>query len=235
MVVPDRHHESHATAEGLRHLLHSSFGSVVVGIFVPVVSGSAEIIGDRVEFFSLDGGFRSLDDLTILHVLSADFNNVCVAGTVLGNELSDNCEFPGGVNGKVRTSTEEIFVSKSVRREVASRFVTDSLSFIGSMSISTLNTFASCGIGDRTGMGSDSLRGFVGFPDVHLHAASAIFTFARVRVIWARVPSLRVAFTTDELNVVRALSIAVSSSVVSSSFVARVLTETAISIHLGEV
>jgi len=214
-------------------LLHSSLGSVVVGILVPVVSGSAEIVSNRVEFFSLDGGFRSFDDLTILHVLSTDFNYIGVAGTVLGNELSDNCEFPGRVNSKVRARTEEIFVSKSVWREVTSRFVTDSLS--SSISTSTLLTFTSCGIGDGTGMGSDSLRGLVGFPDVHLHAASTVFTLARVRVIWARNPSFGVGFTTDELNVLRALSIAVSSSIVSSSLVARVLTETTIGIHLGEV
>jgi hypothetical protein len=81
-------------------------------------------------------------------------------------------------------------------------------------------------------MSSDGLRGFVGFPDVHLSATRSVFTQSRVLV--GGFPAIRITFTVDELDVMRALSITIANTVVSSSLVA-VFAHTTISIHLREV
>jgi len=56
----------------------------------------------------------------------------------------------------------------------------------------------------------------VGFPDIHLWAASAIFAGSGVDIVGVGCPSVRVGSTVDPLDVVWALSIAVSYANVSA-------------------
>ena len=84
-------------------------------------------------------------------------------------------------------------------------------------------------------MGSVSLGDRVGFPDVELHAAGSVLSSSSIWVRRRSVPSLRVGLSINELNVSWALSITVSSSVVSTGVVSRVLAKSTVMWHLGEV
>ncbi len=72
-------------------------------------------------------------------------------------------------------------------------------------------------------------------PDIHLGAARAVLADTSVGVVGRLNPLARVGLTVDELQVTRALSIAVAGSVLGTSLVARVLGQTAILIHGHEV
>ena len=65
-------------------------------------------------------------------------------------------------------------------------------------------------------MGRVRLALAVGLPDVHLGAAGAEVAGARVRVVVRRLPVPDVGLAVDPLDVVRTLSVAISSSVLGS-------------------
>lgn len=74
----------------------------------------------------------------------------------------------------------------------------------------------------------------VGLPDVHLGAAGTELTGSSVRVSIRWVPALNVGNTVDVLDVVGALSIAVTGSVLGTGLVVA-LAHTTVSGHLDEV
>lgn len=84
-------------------------------------------------------------------------------------------------------------------------------------------------------MGSESLGDRVGFPDVKLHAAGSVLSSSSIWVRRRSVPSLRVGLSINKLDVSWALSITVSSSVISTGVVSRELVESTVMWHLGEV
>jgi hypothetical protein len=81
------------------------------------------------------------------------------------------------------------------------------------------------GIGGRDG---------VGLPDIHLRAARADLARSRVRVSVRWVPALNIGLAVDELDIVGALGIAVTSSVLGTSLVVA-LSDTTVGSHLDEV
>jgi len=75
----------------------------------------------------------------------------------------------------------------------------------------------------------------VGLPDVHLSAAGTHGANTTVGVNVASLPALRVGGTSNELQVTRALAVAVTSSVLGTSLVAGVLGDTTVLVHGHEV
>jgi hypothetical protein len=84
------------------------------------------------------------------------------------------------------------------------------------------------------GMRSVSSGDRVGLPDVHLGAASTNLAGSSVRVGIRGVPALNIGLSVDELNVVGALSIAVSSTELGTGLVVA-LAHAAVREHLHEV
>ena len=77
--------------------------------------------------------------------------------------------------------------------------------------------------------------GFSGTTHVHLVAASTVLASTCVGIAVAGVPAFAVGLSIDELDVMRTLSVTVSSSVLRTSLVARVLGKTTVLVHLNEV
>jgi hypothetical protein len=168
-IIPNTHDKSHSITERFGHLLHAASGSKSVGLYELSAFSSAEVISNRAELFSVEGGCGVLNELTVLHPFSLDLNDIGVVGSVSSNELSDHGDGLGAVNGEVRARSPESFVSISVRSKVTSTFITGSV---------TLFAFASQLTVEIASMRSESLRNRVGFPDVHLSTARAVFALA---------------------------------------------------------
>jgi len=81
---------------------------------------------------------------------------------------------------------------------------------------------------DCAWMSSEGRSNLVSLPDVHFSAAASIFTRSR---LW--VPSFDIGFTIDELDVVGALSITVSSSKLSAGIITISLVSSLF--HINEV
>jgi len=96
--------------------------------------------------------------------------------------------------------------------------------------------FASALLETRTlaRMGSVGSGNGVGLPDIHLWAAGTDLTRSGVGVVRGGVPSLDVGLAVDELDVVGALRIAVTGSVLGTGLVVALVHAT-ISGHLDEV
>jgi len=235
MVVPDRQNQDHTVFEGLAHLGDTSFGRELVDFFEVLLDGSAEVVRDRVVLLSVDGGGWSLNHFSSLDVLSSDFVDSSVVSSVVGNELSDDGEWHGGINFEVASRSKESLGSVSEGSEVASISIAKARVSIGVTAVVSSRSIASFGRIVRARMSSEGLGDRVSFPNVELHAAGSVFPSSSIWVGRIAVPSLRVGLTIDKLDVSWALGIAISSSIVGSSVVSRELRKSTISWHLGEV
>ena len=99
MIIPNTHNEDHSVSHSLAHGGQTSLGGEVVGITESSFLVRAELICDRVVgCHSGDVDLGVLEDLTILNVQATDFTEGSGGAVVVGQELSDNCEFFGGVD-----------------------------------------------------------------------------------------------------------------------------------------
>lgn len=93
--------------------------------------------------------------------------------------------------------------------DIASVLVADTL-ITASVSITALDTLAPEDTSGAARMGGVGVGDGVGLPDIHLGAAGSVLARSSVLVVVGGVPAVGVGLTIDPLNVVRALSIAVS-------------------------
>ena len=84
-------------------------------------------------------------------------------------------------------------------------------------------------------MRGDSVGDTVGLPDIHLVTAGAGATSASVSVVGGSAPALNVGLAVDELDVARALRVAVASAVLGTSLVRREARQAAVLVHLRQV
>lgn len=125
VVVPQRHDEDHALCESIAHALNATLSSEVVGVAEDGLLVLAEVIVDCVAANTCDVALGLIEDLATLDVLAADLNKVAVSGVVGGNELSDDCERLGGVDGLAWAV--ERSVAHSERVEIAPVLITEAL------------------------------------------------------------------------------------------------------------
>ena len=151
----------------------------------------------------------------------------------MSEELSDNSEWLLSVDSEIASWSVESLVSVSEGGKITSVLIADSLESIALVVITAILSFASCELFNGARMGSECLRDAVSLPDVELHAARSVFASSGVRVRFAWIPSFFVSFSIDEFDVMRALSITVSNTVLSSSLV--VSSASSILWHLREV
>lgn len=102
VVVPQRHHENHALVESGTHALHATLLGKVVGVAEDRLLVLAEVVVDRISADASNVGCGLIENLTTLDVLAADLDKVSASSVVRGNELGDDCERLGGVDGLAR-------------------------------------------------------------------------------------------------------------------------------------
>lgn len=255
MIIPNRQSKNHSLSESITELLHSTLLSIIVGVAERSLGSSAESIGDRVSGSTSNVGSRVGIDDAILLVFPADLNKIAVRGTVLGDELRDDGELGVGVD-RLALAVER-GVAHAVAVIITTVLVADTVVAVGV--VSALGTGAA-----GLASGSARMRGVGGghvvrFPDVHLVAAGSVTTASGIDVGGGRLPVEHVGLrnvsilisdmheetrweierdtnlAVNELHVMGALSITISSSVLGSSLVCRVLGHTTISVHSCEV
>jgi len=233
VVVPEGQDENVSTFERLAHSLETSQSLKVVLVTKDGLLLIAVVVADVV------GGGNSGpvgvgvgDGDAILDVESLNTNEVTRGSTGVSDELGYNGENLGGINGQ--SWTVEGGITHTVGVEITTVFVANTV----------VSIIANTASGVRVAHGqtnrvanvrSKGSRDGVGFPEIHLIAASTVVSGTGVGVIGGWLPSIGVGLTSDEFDITWALRVAVTSSIFGTSSVCWVLGETTISLHLGEV
>lgn len=232
VVVPEGEGENHASGERVAHVSESTQRGEGVGVAEDGLLVHAESVGDLVGLGdSGDVGLRVLVDDTIHDVLAADLRESTGGGAIRGDELSDDGNLGVSVDGLA--GAIEGGVAHAVGVEIASVLVADTL--ITFSTVTALGTFAAVLAVHGADVGSVGSGDGVSLPDIHLIAASAVATRSGVDVVARGSPVQDIGLTVDKLQVVRALGIAVTSSVFGTGLVGRVLGHTAVLVHLDEI
>jgi hypothetical protein len=235
IVVPDGENESHTAGEGLVHWAHTTLAEPVVvvalgGLDICAVVGLDGIVS-RGDTWDVDVGVG--DDDTVLDIETADFRESTAGGSSGGQELGDNGEWLGGIDTGESWAVE-VLDTIAVRVEVASALVANTSRAVSITAVVAASTAAVRTI-DCARMGGIGGRDGVGLPEIHFIAACAVFALSAVGAVGIWVPADVVGLTADELDVVGALRVAVTSSVLGTSLVVGELGHASVSVHLGEV
>jgi hypothetical protein len=216
VIVPERHNKNHAIGESITHTLEATLRSKVVGVAEHRFLVLAEVVVDRVAADASDVGSRLVEDLAALDIFATDLNEVTASCVVGGNELGDDCEWLGGVDGLARAV--ESGVAHPERVEIATVLVAVTLVAVAITIAASGVRSASC-VARIADVGSQSVGDAVGFPDIHLVTAGAGSARACVRVVGRSLPAVAVSFSLNELDVLGTLSITVASSKLGTSLV----------------
>jgi len=167
-----------------------------------------------------------------LDIDTVDFAESTARGVIACDKLGYNCKGFGTIDELVRT--EEGLITHTPRVKVTTIFIADSIITMIRV-ITTLGSFTSGLSFYVTDVWSNGSSGRVGFPYVHFSTTGSVVTSTRVRIIRRWFPVNNVGFTVNEFNIVGALGITVSSSVLSSGLVERIFRHSTISRHLYKV
>ena len=206
-VVPEGHDKNHRGLESIAHTTPSTLLLEVIGILKDLLLLGAEVSSKRVSGNSSNLGLRVGNDVAVLDIETSDLRETAVGSLV---ELGDDGDLLGGIDSEVGSGTVEGLVALAVGVEVTAISIASSAIAVVGVGSTARVTFASMlsELGARVrSVGSGD---GVGLPDVHLGAAGTDVTLAGVGVVLRAVPALDVSLTVDPLDIVGALSIAVS-------------------------
>lgn len=202
VVVPERHDEDVAAGERCAHGVEAA----ELGEGVVVAEGglllAAEGVGDGVAGCGRDLGLGVLVNLAVLHVEALDLAERGAGA----DELGHDGHFRLGV--ELHARAVEALVAHAVAVKVAAILIADAL--VAVVAVAAVSACAGSDTRALAGMRGVGGRDGVGLPDVHLGAAGADVTLTGVGVVLSAVPARNVSLTVDPLDVVGALSVAVS-------------------------
>lgn len=159
-VIPDRQ-DKHHVLELLAHLGQTALGAKVVGVVKGRLLRRAKVIGDAVTRHTGDLGLAVGDGLAALHVEALDLGQGAGGGAVVGDELGDDGEGLGGVEG--HASAVKGGVAHAVRVEVAAALVTVALAAL--VAVATGGGIGAAGLAvDGAGVRSHGGSDGVGLP-----------------------------------------------------------------------
>jgi hypothetical protein len=202
----------------------------VISIAESNLLGLAEVGVDGVARGTRDGGLGVGDDLAVLDVETLDLVEDTIGSL---EELGDDGELGLGVDSHARSV--EVLDTLAVRVEVASIGIASTGITGGRVSTTAGITLATVLADSGARVRSVGGRDGVGLPDIHLSAARAVLADTSVLVVGRGSPLSRVGLTVDELEITRALSIAVTGTILGTSLVGRVLGQSTILVHGHEV
>ena len=192
VVVPDGEDENHSSGEALGDTLEGTLVLEGGGVAEGSLLVEAVLVSDGVicRGHSGDVDVGVLDDHPVLHVEAADLLERSGGGSVVGDELSDDGELLGGVDGLA--STVEGGVAHAEGVEVAAIGVADGVVAAGG-SASVVGSAVAARLGTNcAGVRSDGSGVVVGLPDIHLVTAGTVLPSAGVNIAARGIPSDRV-------------------------------------------
>mmetsp|Transcript_22060 Transcript_22060/g.60270 ORF Transcript_22060/g.60270 Transcript_22060/m.60270 type:complete len:481 (-) Transcript_22060:116-1558(-) len=217
-VVPEREDKHHAAVHCLAHLLEAPLAREVVDVAKLLLLLGAEVVRDGVPALAAEDRCLGVgDDLAVLHVEAADFGQVARVRPVGRQELRHDGEGLGGVNLEVRTGAVEVRVAHPVGIVVAPVLVADAVVALPLLVVAARDPVALREARPRAGVRREGGGLAVRLPNIELSAAGAVVADGGHR---RGVPVQEVCGTADELEVMRALRIAVASSVLGARGVA---------------
>jgi hypothetical protein len=245
VVIPQRHDEHHALSKSLGHISLATLVLVSVSVLESCLLLVTELGCDGVAVDAGNRGSGLCNGLSALDVEALDLHSVASA-----DELSDDGELLRGIDG--HTLAVEVLDTHAVGVEVTAIRVADASIAVGGVCSTTAVTIAARLLDRAAGMGCHRRADGVGLPDIHLGAARTMATDTCVCVVRRRLPAFNVTLgggsviitttwlrlfylAVDELQIPRALGIAIPSTVLGASLVAGVLLHTAVRIHRYEV
>jgi len=175
----------HTLGDSSESTLVLEAGGVAKCRLLLVAVGLGDRVDGRVDSWDIDLGV--LNDLAVLNVDAADLGEGTAGGTGVGDELSDDGEFLGGVDSQ--SCTVEGLVTLAEGVEIATIGIADTgVAAGGSASI----TLAASLRVDCARMGSVGSGVVVGFPDIHLVATGTVWTSTSVDVVGGCGPAVGV-------------------------------------------
>ena len=231
MVIPETHDEDHTVLHGIAHLFETTLGLVVVLVSEGSLGVLAHLVSDGIVLSThgVNGSLWMLNNLSILDELSSNLGKVAIGISV---ELSNNGKWTGGVNSLAFTI--EVSCAGSEWIEITAILVADSIkSMTGGVVTAGHWILAFCLSIKVARMRCESRGDLVSLPDIKLGAAATPLSESGIGVSRRWVPVEGVGLSINELDVMRALSITVTSSI----FGAGLVTIAMVSIfgHLDEV
>lgn len=188
VIVPDGHDEN-GVLESLSLLGETSLGASGVWVTEDSLLVGTELIGDGVTWNTSDLGLWSGPDLASLSPEALDLNKSSAVGTSVGQELGDDRNWLGGVNGEAGSWTVEVQVAHAVSVDITSISIA-----LGGVSVTNTAGKTSTLINTHVvaRMWGKSAGDGVGFPDIHLVTAGTTLTLSGVGRVGVSSPSLSV-------------------------------------------
>mmetsp|Transcript_80711 Transcript_80711/g.164293 ORF Transcript_80711/g.164293 Transcript_80711/m.164293 type:complete len:383 (+) Transcript_80711:100-1248(+) len=236
-IVPEGHHQHHATVQSFSHGFQATLQVEVIHIPEGFLHIGANFVGNRITSDPCNGHVGVGNHLAILDVEATDVDEVSVIPVAFSDELSDHRHLLAAVDLEVPGPTAvELLVAQTPGIEVAAVLVADSLVTFVLAVVATVNAFTNVGASDRAWVWRVGRGSRVRFPDIHLCTAGTVLADGRVV---ARIPADDIGLTLHKLQVMRALRIAVAGAIFGSGPVgaARLLGRclAAVRVHLHEV
>ncbi len=185
MVIPQAHNQDHPILKRITHLRQSTTVLERVGVPKERLLRIAKIVANGVVVREgVKGGVRVLDDGAALDVQAPDLDKVTGRCVVRGDELGDDGEFGGGVDG--HSAAKEGLVAHAERVEVTAVLVANTV--VSLIAVTAVGALALGLALDGADVGRVSGGHGVGFPDVHLRTARAVATTTSVGIVIGRSP-----------------------------------------------
>lgn len=219
VVDPDGHGQDVATLEGVSHTLHTTVDVEVWVVTEDLLLLDTEVVVEGVFWTnSSPGVWWGGNDDTVLDVVTSHLDEVTVVGTIGRDVLGNDSDLGVGVDGL--SWTVEVLLTLSEGVEVTAVLVANTV--VSEGAVTALGwVVADNETGGLASVGGESVGDAVGLPDIVLRAAGTHLTESGVGVGGGWVPSNNVTLSANPLQVVWALSVTVSSSVLDTGSVGR--------------
>ena len=213
LIIPKRHHQHHTPVQSLSHGLQATLPSEVVDVPKGRLHVRADLVGDRIARHPGQRHVGVRDDFAILHIESADVDEVPIICVALSDELGDNGHLLPGVQLKVLAPAIEVPGTETIGVEITAILVADTIVALLLGVVATVYPLANIDSGEGARVGRVGRGLAIGLPNVHLGAASSPLPDGRGM---AGVPPHDIGLALHELHIVRALRVAVSGAILGT-------------------
>merc|ERR1719499_1769468 len=236
-IIPERNRHDVATVQRLTHGRRTPLFCVIVHVPEEGLRSLAPSIRDAVGIARSQERRRGIrDHVAVLDVIPHYLGERPLVRPIGGEELSHDSHGLRRVDYILGATAEEHPVAQPVWVHITAVFVADTIIPLASGIVATIGALTPKLPGEITRMRSVRIRHAVRLPDVHLCTASAVLAISHAFVGVMRVgnPIHDVGFARDPLDVVWALSVAVSRPEVGACVVST-LALAPLRVHLYEI